>query len=491
MSRKPPRLALPILLAASLALSTRPVIANPILIPNGQTVTTSTETRRVQTNETEVVRSEKVITERSPYTREQIVSPTSKLISDWETQSYKVKLTSFPLDREEQRTKTTTTNHYISRTMEKVVDQTWQVWVCGGSLQNGTYFHAGLTKLNFDFYKGNYRNIGEYWAAQGYTDYDDAKYEQANAVFISIVPDPGGNYLRTFLIFKKDLTFAGGFIICCGNNRAQVPSAKIIRYADHDAIEYRLNCARNEDWKVWDSCGTGDVTWTLHLTGKILEHQTRHSYKYVPVDVPYDETSYSYSPWVATGRMLRRQGRLASTVSYETGTEEALMRERVVVRTENMISSLTSGGNLSSRRMFKGDSSRNGRPGLLSGAQVREQLGAHQARQSVPTPKNTPTPKTSPTQKPAPTPSPEPTPTPTPTPAPRSTPTPKPTPEPTPTPRPILNPDKLNSALPPGDMSPDPRSVGTTLLAKSWFFPTSGAENRMRLRFESYRRKTG
>lgn len=432
MIRKSQPFALPILLAASLAMSTRPVTANPILIPNGQTVTTSTETRRVQTKEKEVVRGDKEITERSPYTQEQIISPTTKLVGDWETESYKVKVTSYSQEREEQREKTTTTNHYIRRTLTQVVDKTWSTWVVGGYLKEGYHFSADLGYMILSGV--DFRKAAQAMTTEGYKERSDGSYAQSNIVFMNIVPYSDSNHMRAYLVFDKALNFQGGFIICHGSGRAKVPSAKIIRYSDHDAIQYQLNCERLEDWNPLTSCGSENQTWTLHLTGRILEYQTRATYKDVHVDEPYDETTYRYGPWVATGTMFRLQSRAnPPTVSYETGTENTLISERFVARTENVIMSIGSGDRLDGRRIFKGDAGGAGQSSALSGAQVREQLKAHRATQPVPNPK------------------------------------------------PPSNPGKsnLNSSLP------------TEAAPESWFFPTSDAESQLRLRFESYRRKTG
>jgi hypothetical protein len=463
MVRKPQRVALPWFLAVCLTLSTEQAGASlPPDVWIGRTVTTSTVTRLVAVDEKGIERGEREVTGQSAYTKEQAIGPTTKVISDWETTTYRVKVTSYPLNREEVMEITTTTDHYVRYKTERVVLASRDIWVVNDKMRgdkpaDGTYeIRSGLVNVSTN--RTDFRDTP--WWSDMTQKYYTAAYNNNNSVYINIIPNSVGynGYLSAQLVFTKDLGFRGGRVYCHNYKAAKVPSAKIFLHDGHHDIQYDLNCVLNEDLNFFQSCATDQSSRTLHVDGLLIRADVEHDYENRTVEEPYDKITLSSSPWTPTGRMVRPpNGR--GTTKYETDTEEVLVGERFVVRGENMTGSIAPAG-LGGRRIFKGDSGHGGLLGQLSGALVRNLLGAHQTSQSQTKRPEVPIP-----QKPV------------------ATPTPAPKPSQSPQPQ---SPDKQSH-------SPNGAAAQLALAAsppaQAWFFPAE--EVPMRVRYEAYRRKPG
>jgi hypothetical protein len=381
-----------LLLTGTLALSATPALAGVELIPKGQTLTgKQTETRVVQTSAVAEYRGEKQLTQTVPYTKEQITGPTTKLIKELEDRTYQTPVTRNYVNREETREASTYRNDYIRRTTSQVLDRSWNIWKVGGYTRNGFGFQSDLTKVGLAS-DGDYRRAPRPWLSTGRVERSQEQFNQANVVAIIITPNASA-HLSAYLLFDKNtLGFLGGAMTCHGWNKgnpdfAKIPSAHVSRYADHDAIVYRLNCSNSEDPWPWNNCETDRVTYEVHLDGRLLESQTLHAYRTVTTDEPYSAYSNSYSAWMPTGLTMKGAAyRPTSTnrtgfLRTETTTETVLLSQRTAVNGANAAKGIATAG-LDARKVFSGDSSSEKGRASLSGSRLRQTLGANRVKAS-------------------------------------------------------------------------------------------------------------
>ncbi len=516
MSRPPLLRALSLIVSGGLALGALPARAGTTThIPQGSSQYTQIELRTVATTQSEDVPGAKQLTKATPSTTEVITGPTTKLIQDWETRDYQVQVTNYPLRREEKSEVAVTKNDFINRYTYEVPDKTWKTWAFGGPTTTGMDVRS-LPEYYVPTFPKVYGGGG--YTPHGITEYDAERWAMTQSILVMVSPSGwDSNHLRAYLWFTKDLKFLGGYFND-GHGGTSIGTARIIRYWDHDAVEYHMNCTLNDDWWRWQpACGTNG-TVTYHLTGRLLEEKTYTSMRTETKDTPYSTFEKIYGPWEPTGRMVRDGRR--STVRTITASEKVLVSQRTVPHNPGAARTLAV-GTADPRRAFTSDSSSGKSSASLSGSKVRKTLGANRVTASrvagssqgsgaprqgngngqgvgaglsqlIPTPKPTPTatPKPTPTAtpKPAPTATPKPVPTATPKPVPTATPTPMPTPSPVPTRKPRQNDTGgQRGHLPFLPWAQALAAVNKAPLIDTWWFPRNPQQPPMRVTYDSYR----
>ena len=386
MFRTPAKRAMALVVTGAFALGAAPALANAQLIYQSSSTKKHQETRLVTTPQTEEVRGEKQFVGTTPHVEEQVTGPASKLVTESEIRSYQVPVTTHPLRREESREITTTTTNYIRRTSTNVSYQYRDGWNVGGYLRKG--FPIGTELLSLTYRSGNdYKDFPTYATNTGMFTKSQSAYDQANSLIVNIYPHGSHGYLDAFMIFRKhDLSFVGGNIICHESKHANIKEARIIRHADYDEIQYRLNCYLNEDWWPWTSCETDRTVWTLPLDRKILAHRYLSDTRTETWDEPYQTVSDSAGPWTATGRMDRGPALTNPGLRYESLTEKVLLRRYQAVNDAVAPKQLATSGN-DVRKTFTADKSSGKDQAVLSGSKLRQGLGANRVAPSRVAPK--------------------------------------------------------------------------------------------------------
>lgn len=360
-----------------------PSLAQSEVLEVERQTTRHVETRMVNAPLPEVVTGTRQLTGTTSRVEEIVTGPTTKLRKVWETRRYRTPVTTTPIQHEERRVVTVSSVDYVRRTKKVVPGAPTQVWMVGAEAQDGKHIRADLIPNHYSSLKGNYRNMA--WPAMpaSRTERSQKHYDEAKLLAVSVLPYDDA-FLGAIMLFDKStLAFIGGTMVCHGYKKANadmaaIPMASILRMGDHDAIQYRLTCANNEDWNPANNCGTGDVTWTIPLKGKLLEAQKRSTSKTEVIEEPFSEISEEEGPWTRTGRVLRGAG----TVREEHDEETVLASQQQVVNGANATQALAPDGP-QGRASFTGDMGSGGsRHVTLSGSSVRSALKADQARAS-------------------------------------------------------------------------------------------------------------
>lgn len=417
MIRPPTTRAMMLVMTAAISLGALPALGEEKLTYKGWGYSSSTETRMAPSEQTVETRGTKEATGTSRLVEEKVLGAASKLMTESEVRNYQTPVTGYVVNREEKRLVSTITMFYTRTTTTTVVDQKVDKWKLGGYLVKGYGFSTNLQYFPARS-DGDYRSASQVLTIEGVQTKTTDDYDSSNVIAVNIVPHNEGGYLHAFMRFYKDsLQFMGGTIICHGSDKANIREAKIIRYADHDAIEYRLDCALNQDFWPNTWCETDRTVWTLHLKGKLIEPvmvgvpRTETS-----KEEPYETISHSYGPWEPTGRTERGA---ALPLRYEKSSEKTVLRQWTAVNDRTASKGLAAAGN-DIRKTFSADKSAGAPRAALSGNMVRQALGANRVTPSstgvskgggapsssggLPIPLPIPTPRPSPTPSPAPTP---------------------------------------------------------------------------------------
>ncbi|GEM_PF-3090204 len=503
---------LSLLLASGLTLSAWPAQAQQPdrveIIPMGTTTSTETEDRILPTKKTEERIGARTLKKSSAHTEEVVTGPTTKLIKEFETRDYSFPVDTFRMTTLFQRAKTTTTTNFIRRTTRDVIVDSKKVWIyANGILADGSKIYSGPRHIEPAEFRERPLNLSNYSSES--RELPESHLNTRKTITVTIYPANGEPMVS--LAFDLNLRFLGGrFIDALKHGSSEIRVANLTRYADHDAITFHMECTLRDDWwRVEPRCGTS-VTRTYHLKGRLIETPTRYTYEPRTTEESYSKYSYSSGRWVQSDK-LETAGKPLSTRT-ETASETVLLRQYTASNTVNAAQTIASGA-LDTRRSFTADSSSGKGRAMLTGAKVRQQLGADRTAPSrIPSLGRgggaPPQAIVTRPQPPKPTPRPQPTPRPDPMPKPmpvtglvpvfkpmpvfQPTPVTKPTPKSTPTPSRATtggSPQMKRGALPPSMVAPDPRPIQKTQLAQAWWFPQNPQHLPLRVRFDAYLRK--
>lgn len=387
MNRPPAKPALALVMASVLALSVPPAqaeetIINEVDILKSSTLTgTRIETRFVDTGNVKWYIDQLHLLQAVPFTEETITGPTSKVIKDWETRTYKTELRQYNVQAEQKREVKSYSDEYTRRTTKSVVDQTWSKWVFGGANTSGVDIRA-LPYAYGDPGSLRSKQWGySYFTPPGPTEYDPSKWNEANVIQVTVSPSGwDSDHLQAILWFDKDLQYLGGWFND-GHGSTRISTANITRNADHDVISYHMNCTLNDDpWRWQPACGTNE-TRTYTLLGKLVYEKTYTTKKDVTTEATHFADRETYAPWTATGNT--QKGSLSrAQPQFGSKTENVLISQRNAVHGGNAAKGLAAASNVKHRRIFSADSSSAQSRASLSGTQVRRALGADQAKAS-------------------------------------------------------------------------------------------------------------
>ncbi|MNR89288.1 hypothetical protein D3C72_202530 [compost metagenome] len=381
MSRPPALRALTLVATGVFALGAVPAQAAVVDIYQGSVSTKREEKRLVNTGRTEEVRGAKQLLGTTPHVDEKILGSASKLVTESEIRSYQIPVTTHPVMQEDKREVWTTTTNYIRRTTTEVIDSQWTVWNLGGYLREGYRFGAVLTQKS-PMANGDYKSMSRPVANTGPQEYTLERYNWADAISVDISPHGMYEYLDSHLVFyKSNLAFMGGNIKCHDRWYANVKEAKLIRYSDHDAIQYRLNCYLNEDPWPWTWCETDRTVWTVHLDRKLIASEVKKKTHFETKDEPHSTVSTTTGSWTDTGRRELGAALTNPALRYESLIEKVMMRQVTAVNDAVAAKALARSGN-DVRKTFTADSSSGKSQASLSGSKVRQTLGANRVTPS-------------------------------------------------------------------------------------------------------------
>jgi hypothetical protein len=403
--------AFTLLVAASLVLSAWPTHAVEELIPKGTRSTGRTETRLVPTTQSETVTGAKQLSGKTSSPVEQITGPMTKLIQDWETRTYQIPVTIYPLKREETRLITTTTTEFLRRITEQVPDGTETRYVLGTKpdlfTSLGLMAQVGIDVTPSPLSPSDQRLVFERMRESSSTAYsrpplsggeielDQAAWDRVGSLVIAVRGNTSelGVFSAVFT-FDKQRNFLGGLVEQehVTNPFSWVESATIEDVVNGNAITFVKKAVSNGyglsngdgyglsngDYGLGNSQNLSNpVNYRIQATKKLIETREAPRFRTTTREEPHYVVSESVGPWQPTWRVVRGQG----TTTLTTSTERVLVGQRTVPHAPGAPKEIAI-GTADPRRVFKADSSAGKNSASLSGSKVRKTLGANRVTAS-------------------------------------------------------------------------------------------------------------